>query len=257
MNGVGSHDPADNTANVLGTRVIEPGARYPAARGALPDELGRALWPDAMLVNAPAGRTIVALGDETIKVYIILEGRLQVALFSSGGGEVVLRNLGAGAMFGDLAAIDGQPRSASIVALTDCVLASIPGEVFRDAVCRTPESACWIARRFAGQIRALSQKLFELNVLAVPSRLHCELLRLCHSGSGAEAGVIEPFPTHAELASRIGSHREAVTREMGYLSKRGIVRQSGRRTVVDIAALSDLVSDVAGDVGQPHDWSGG
>lgn len=106
----------------------------------------------------------------------------------------------------------------------------------------------WLARLLSARIRDLTNKVFELNALRVPSRLHCELLRLCgpHSNE-SDAVVIEPSPTHAQLAARIGTHREAVTREIGFLVEMGILRQDRRRlTVVDMIGLVRLVRSVAG-----------
>ena len=113
----------------------------------------------------------------------------------------------------------------------------------------------WLARRLTGQIRDLTEKVFELNALRVSSRLHCELLRRCAAaGAGATSVAIEPAPTHAELASCIGTHREAVTREMGYLVERGIVQQQRRRIVVqDTRALAKLVQMVVGEPTQASD----
>ena len=218
-------------------------ARMPQVLESLPAALAARLWADAALLAAPAGKTLVALGATSTSVYIVLEGRVQVMLFSLGGKEVILRDLGEGDLFGELAAIDGQPRSASIVALADCQLASIPGETFRAAVSELPEGAIWLARRFAVQIRDLTERVFELNALRVRSRLHCELLRLCGTAAdGRDRITLEPTPTHAELASRVGTHREAVTREIGLLVGQGIVEQHRRRmTVVDLPALTHLV----------------
>jgi CRP/FNR family transcriptional regulator, cyclic AMP receptor protein len=218
-------------------------ARMPQVLESLPAALAARLWADASLLAAPAGKTLVALGATSTSVYIVLEGRVQVMLFSLGGKEVILRDLGEGDIFGELAAIDGQPRSASIVALADCQLASIPAETFRAAVSALPEGAIWLARRLTGQIRDLTERVFELNALRVRSRLHCELLRLCGTAAdGRDRITLEPTPTHAELASRVGTHREAVTREIGLLVGQGIVEQHRRRmTVVDLPALTHLV----------------
>jgi CRP/FNR family transcriptional regulator, cyclic AMP receptor protein len=234
-----------------GRAMIETIDHYPAAASALPEAISARFWRDAALVRAKAGRTMVDLGSDSTSVFLVLEGRLQVALFSGAGRDVVLRNLGTGAMFGELSAIDSQPRSASIITIDDCVLASVSGRAFRDMVFQSPETAAWMARRLVAQIRELSERVFELNTLRVPSRLHCELLRLCHNSTGdAPADAIAPFPTHAELAARIGTHREAVTREIGFLVSHGILRPTGRRTMhVDLIKLTNLVRDVDGELG--------
>jgi CRP/FNR family cyclic AMP-dependent transcriptional regulator len=218
-------------------------ACMPKAMEALPGALAERLWAGASLLAAPSGRTLVELGTSSTHVYVVLEGRVQVTLYSLGGKEVILRDLGEGDMFGELAAIDGQPRSASIIALTDCQLASIPAEAFRAAITELPEGATWLARRLTRQIRDLTERVFELNALRVRSRLHCELLRLCGTVADGRGRItLEPTPTHAELASRVGTHREAVTREIGLLVDRGIVEQQRRRlTVIDLPALIHLV----------------
>jgi CRP-like cAMP-binding protein len=85
----------------------------------------------------------------------------------------------------------------------------------------------------------------------VRSRLHCELLRMSLDvGVNGNEAVIASVPTHAQLAARIGTHREAVTRELQYLQKRGIVVQQGRELRVnDVAELAEIIRAAAGDVG--------
>lgn len=220
----------------------------PAAMSAFPEALGRRLWASAATIAAKSGRTLVSLGAHSDNVYVVLKGRVQVTLFSLGGREVILRSLGEGAIFGEIAAIDGHPRSATIVALSSCSLASIDAAAFREAVTADPEAALWLARRLTSQVRDLTERVFELNALRVSSRLHCELLRLCADGGGGTTDVkIEPAPTHADLAARIGTHREAVTREMGELAEKGILVQERRRiTIRDTRALARLVEMVVG-----------
>lgn len=224
-------------------------ARYSFLEQALPPGLLARLSAPAVTVKARAGQTLMSVGANSTSVYVVLEGRVQVAIFSPAGREVILRDLDRGALFGELAALDEQPRSATIIALAPCVLLSIPGDRFRTAIFEDPAAAAWMTRRLVAQIRDLTERVFELNTLRVPNRLHCELLRLAGSPD-PEAGeaAIDPFPTHAELAARIGTHREAVTRELNYLGSRGILQQQRRRAVVtDLPALVALVRDAAGD----------
>jgi CRP/FNR family cyclic AMP-dependent transcriptional regulator len=228
----------------LGGLVRNALARMPSVMDELPRELAERLWSDANLITAKNGRTILSLGARSTNVYIVLEGRVQVSLFSLGGREVILRDLGEGAIFGEIAAIDDRPRSASVMALSDCSLASINGDTFRAAVTELPAGAMWLARRLTAQVRDLTEKVFELNALQVRSRLHCELLRMCDGD-----GRLEPGTTHAKLASRVGTHREAVTREMGVLVDHRIVEQDRRLIkIVDLPALVQLVRIAAGDM---------
>ena len=221
----------------------------PPARGSMPPELAERLLSRAARFHAKAGRTLVSQGEDSTNVYVVLEGRLQVMLFSIDGREIILRDIAEGEMFGELAALDGLPRSATIVALSDCLLASIDARSFCAAVGELPAGSLWLARRLVGQIRDLTQRVFERSTLRVKSRLHCELLRRCASTGGDEFRVsLQPSPTHAELASCIGTHREAVTREMGSLAQRGIIEQQHRCIIVkDKSALARLVQAAASD----------
>lgn len=234
---------------------VERGVLHSPAAAPVRAALGEALWQQATPIRARKGRTIVSLGAESSTVYVLLEGRAQATLFSLSGREVVLRTIGAGEMFGELAVILGEPRTATIVAHEDCLLAAIPGAAFRDGVAGRPEAALWMLRRLAAQVRSLTEKVFELNALRVPTRLHCELLRL--AGPVAEDGLraeIAPAPTHAELAARIGTHRESVTRELGELTEMGIIAQRGRQlTITDLPALARLVHSASGSLyGEPE-----
>jgi CRP-like cAMP-binding protein len=217
----------------------------------LPDELGRQLGPHSRLVTLRPGQIVIGHQDTTTDVFIVIEGTLRVELYSLNGREISLADLGPGELFGEFAAIDGEPRSATVAATGACTLACVSGETFRRLTLSTPETAEWLARRLVGRIRLQTERIFELNALAVRSRLHCELLRLSVDAGIADNGAtIVPAPTHAQLAARIGTHREAVTRELQYLAKRGIVIQQGRELRInDVAELAEIVRAAAGDVG--------
>jgi len=227
-------------------------AGVPPSVGGLPSGLAERLLTNVHRFHAKAGRTLVSQGDTSTNVYVVLQGRLQVMLFSMDGREIILRDIAEGEVFGELAALDGLPRSATIVALSDCLLASIDAKSFCTAIAELPAASLWLARRLAGQIRDLTQRVFERHALRVRNRLHCELLRRCAAAGADEIRVpLQPSPTHAELASCIGTHREAVTREMGCLVKRGIIQQERRCIIVkDTRALAGLVRAVASDPGQ-------
>ena len=229
---------------------MDRGVLHSQAAAPVRAALGDALWQQAAPIRARKGRTIVSLGAESSTVYVLLDGRAQATLFSLSGREVVLRTIAAGEMFGELAAILGEPRTATIVAMEDCQLAAIPGAAFREGVSTRPEAALWMLQRLAAQVRSLTEKVFELNALRVPTRLHCELLRLAGPmGDDGLGAKIEPAPTHAELAARIGTHRESVTRELGELAEQGIIVQKGRRlTIADLPALARLVHAASGNL---------
>ena len=99
---------------------------------------------------------------------------------------------------------------------------------------------------FTGQVRALTARIYEFSTLAVRNRIHAELLRLSRNETGGgNCGLIEPAPTHAELASRVATHREAVTRELRRLMKLGLLDKDGRGLVItDLERLAEMVREV-------------
>lgn len=199
----------------------------------------RDLTARARTVRVRKGQSVLARSEAAGDVFIVQEGRLNVVLYAADGREVSLRDLGEGQLFGELSAIDGEARSVSIVAATDARLLAIAPDVFRRVVLAHPEAADWLIRRLVAQVRGLTDRVFELSALNVRARLHCELLRLARSrAAGSEAA-----PTHAELANRIGTHREAVTRELAVLAERDIIRIGRKRLeFLDIAGLEEAVA---------------
>lgn len=199
----------------------------------------RDLTARARTVRVRKGQSVLARSEAAGDVFIVQEGRLNVVLYAADGREVSLRDLGEGQLFGELSAIDGEARSVSIVAATDARLLAIGPELFRRVVLAHPEAADWLVRRLVAQVRGLTDRVFELSALNVRARLHCELLRLARS----RAADSEVAPTHAELANRIGTHREAVTRELAVLAERNIIRIGRKRLeFLDVAGLEEAVA---------------
>jgi CRP/FNR family transcriptional regulator, cyclic AMP receptor protein len=193
-------------------------------------------------VRVARGQTLLGRGEHSTRVFIVMEGILQVVLYSPTGRQVSLRELTEGDMFGELAAIDGEDRCANILAISDARLTAFSRADFIDAIHFSNEAVDWLLGQLAAQVRSLTDKIFELSVLNVRARLHCELLRLARSALAQGQREIFPAPTHAELAHLIGTNREAVTREMRALSARNIIRVERRRLdFVDVAQLHEFV----------------
>ncbi len=195
------------------------------------------------------GQQILGRMDETTDIFFIVEGKVRAISYSLSGKEVAYRDIGAGEMFGELAAIDCEPRSANVVAIADSLIASMPAKVFWQVLADHPVVAETILKRLSKQVRDLTERIFEFSTLAVRNRIHAELLRLAreHAGNG-ESAVISPAPTHAEIASRVSTHREAVTRELNELAHVGLIEQHGRvLTIRTISKLARMVEEVLGE----------
>jgi len=194
-------------------------------------ELRRRTLARVRIVRARRGQYLIGRGAVSADVYFVLDGALGVVLYSTSGREVTLRKLGVGAVCGELAAVDNSPRWASVMAETDVRAAVLSQDDFIACIEQSPASALWLARVLAGKVRDMTDKVFELSALSVRARVHCELLRISREAPvGAGQPILTPAPTHAEIANRIGTHREAVTREMRALAREAVIRQS-RRTL--------------------------
>ena len=190
-----------------------------------------------------AHQYIIGHQDETNDVYFIVDGRVRVTVFSPSGKEVSFADLPAGKSFGEMAAIDGAPRSATVIALSNTVLASMSAKAFRRVLDDHADVAAKMMQNLVGLVRRLSDRVVEFSVLAVRNRIHAELLRLARDqGLDGDTAVITPVPTHADIASRVSTHREAVTRELNALARDGLVeRRDGALVIADVARLAQLV----------------
>lgn len=187
--------------------------------------------------------------DTSDEVFFLLTGSARVTVRSTDGKAVNFRELSPGSMFGEYAAIDGRPRSANVEARTSCLVVSMPGGGFRELLEAEPTVTKTLLEHFVREIRELTTRVFEFSTLAVRYRIQAEVLRLAQLSAckGAVARIV-PAPTHAEIASRTSTHREAVTRELNRLAKIGILEQRNRELwITDVDRLAALVHDAAGD----------
>jgi CRP-like cAMP-binding protein len=192
---------------------------------------------------------IVEYLDDSNDVFFIAAGKVRVTLYSSSGKIVNLRDLGTGEVFGEYPAIDGGPRSASVEARTRCVIASMPATSFQELLATEPTVAQALLPQLVTKIRALTTRVYEFSTLAVNNRIQAELLRLANLApkQGKSARIV-PAPTHVEIASRVSTHREAVTRELNRLSRIGIAERQGSALVVkDVDRLAEMVHEATGE----------
>ena len=196
-----------------------------------------------------AHQEIVGYLDDSQDVFFVISGEVRAVIYSMSGKEVTFRDLGPGQMFGEFAAIDGQPRSATVVAQSDSVVASMSPTVFRDLLRDHPEVTGIVLQRLVALARSLSERIVEFSTLAVKNRIHAELLRLARSHMADDnTAVIKPAPTHVDIASRVSTHREAVTRELSALQRANMIeRRGGGLVIKDVGALTHLVEEVIGE----------
>lgn len=148
-------------------------------------------------------------------------------------------------MFGELSAIDAKPRTANVITLAPSQIGRISCENFWSVIETYPEVAAIVLLRLATLVRFLSDRVYQFGALGVKDRIRAEVLRLARENtSDGKIAVIERMPTHVEIANRINTHREAVTRELNELARMELISQNKRvLTVSDLDALAELLPE--------------
>jgi CRP-like cAMP-binding protein len=124
----------------------------------------------------------------------------------------------------------------------------MPAAAFRALIHANHQIAVAILRRLAGQVRRLTERVFDFSTLAVRNRIHAALLRLAQDQmTGPNQATITPAPTHIDLANMISTHREAVTRELNELVRADLIRREEHRIVIlDLERLRRMVQEARG-----------
>ena len=187
-----------------------------------------------------AGRTVLGGAEASTDLYLVTEGRLVARGRNAQGREVTFATVRSGEVFGEFSAIDGQPRSAEIVAVRDSAIACMGSRQLRDLMMVMPVLAVRMCEMGVAKNRAITARLFEFATMSVRQRIYRSLLRLAEA-EGVEDGrfEMEAPPTQYEIAIDTGTNRETVSREMAELARAGIVETSRKRLAVEVAALRE------------------
>ncbi len=176
-------------------------------------------------------------------VLFVVQGRVRVIDETAGGRTVIYAEIAAGGFVGELAALDGGPRTAAVLAVTDCLVAMLPPSHFIDLLARHPPVALALLRRMVRIIREADTRITELSTVGAAGRLCRELLRRSRPIADAEGAhrVVDPLPTQEQLASLTGATRETVARLLGQLQQAGMVcRVAHRLVITDIPRMMEL-----------------
>ncbi|HUR04654.1 MAG TPA: Crp/Fnr family transcriptional regulator [Nonomuraea sp.] len=177
------------------------------------------------------GTTVMSEGDTSDWVLVLSEGRVKVSSHTSSGTEVVLAVRGPGALLGEMSAIDGSPRSATVTALEP-----IAGMVIRDFPAFLQEHgriAVLLMQLVTGRLRDADRKRIEYGAFDTTGRVATRLIELAERyGEKTSSGVRVALPlSQDELAGWTGASREAVSKALRTLRDRGLI-ETGRRRVV-------------------------
>lgn len=224
-----------------GERLLKPEVlgRMTLLNALAPEELAglaSQMWVDRF------GKGEIVLRKESTSdaLMFLLTGRLQVVDYTPDGKEIGLNLFSPGSHFGELALIDGQPRSASIMAIEPASVGYLPRDAALQLIYRNPLIAEQMLKHFAASIRNLT---IYRSLLAIPQarqRLYTLLNRLQQAERGGRL-VVPGLHTERQIAIMINTSRETVSRVLAALQRQGILRKEKRLLlIVDPAALARL-----------------
>src|SRR6195256_4625636 len=195
-----------------------------------PEEQLRMLTSVVARKSIPRSTTVMAGGDATDSLYIVLSGRLKVMMSDAEGKEVILTILGPGEFFGEMGLIDDSPRSASVVAMESCELLSVAKRDFKKCLAENFEMAMAVMRGLVRRLREADRKIGSLALLDVYGRVGRVLPDMSENVDG-EKIVTKRLPKQ-DIAKMIGASREMVSRVMKDLQTGGYIEMRGSTIVL-------------------------
>jgi CRP/FNR family transcriptional regulator, cyclic AMP receptor protein len=166
--------------------------------------------------------------------FMILEGRIKVTILGDDGREVILSMLGPGDFFGEMALLDNEPRSATAIAVEETELLSLHRTDFQAVISDNRDIMSALIRILSARLRRANHQISTLALLDVYGRVARVILDMAREeGRRLKDGRIAfRRATHQEIANRIGTTRETVTRMLKDLERQGLVRVEGREIVL-------------------------
>jgi CRP/FNR family transcriptional regulator/CRP/FNR family cyclic AMP-dependent transcriptional regulator len=168
-------------------------------------------------------------------LFMVAEGRVRVTILGDDGREIILSVLGEGEFFGEMSLLDNEPRSATTIAAEDSVLVSLSRADFEAAVAQNPSIMATLIKVLTARLRHANHQISTLALLDVYGRVARVIVDLARDeGRRLKDGKIAFHrPTHQEIANRIGTTRETVTRMLKDLSRQGLIKVAGKEIIVE------------------------
>jgi len=185
------------------------------------------------------GSTILTESENSETFFLLTSGSVKVSLIAEGGREVILATLGPGDFFGEMSLLDGEPRSASVRAVTKTQALVIHREDFVKSLKRQPDLALALLAELSRRLRKANRQISSLALVRVWGRVATTLLKIMeergvrtHTQEGKSVVIITGRPTHKMIADMSGTTRETVTRVFKILEDRGAIATPGRDLVI-------------------------
>jgi len=174
---------------------------------------------------------LISKGDKSDQLFVVLKGKLKVAITDASGKEIIMSFLGAGDYFGEMAMIDGESRSATIMTTQASEVLTISRDDFHRTLLSSPDLMFELLKVLARKVRIATDKLESLAFEDVYGRLVKLLIQLARPHDGV--WIVEESLTHQEIANMIGSSREMVTRILKALTSGSYISVDRKRITIN------------------------
>jgi CRP-like cAMP-binding protein len=196
------------------------------------------------------GATIFSRGDPGTNLIAVISGTVKISISSPDGRNAILNLIGAGEIFGEIALLDGQPRTADATANSNCEIFTIDRREFIPFVRSQPTVAMKLIELLCGRLRWTSDQVEQVILQNLPGRLASALLRLSDKNKHAPEGRTISI-TQQEISEMVGMTRESINKQLRAWAARGWVRlEHGAIVVLKPDALQTLVDAGSDDEGE-------
>lgn len=211
---------------------------FPVFKGVSDDAIAE-LARMAVCHEYPKNNILFYQGDASGTVFLVISGRVKLTLMNEEGKEVIVSSIGQGSLFGLVSALDGGPRPANAITLETSHLAKFESAAFLAWLEREQTLHLALLRELGRKMRQAYSRIGEHALMGVKERLLSALLDIADKEGSpeAEGEIVFTRPTHQELASRIGSSREVVSRLLKELLESQLLEAEGRVIRVSESAL--------------------
>lgn len=181
----------------------------------------------------PAGSTLFVEGDPAHEVFVLLAGEVKVSVGSADGREIILDVVEPGALLGELAVIDGGPRSATVSALSNVEVLAVAASTFNDFLDRNPQVLRGLLVRVIDRLRTRTRHQLEFGTGDALGRVCTRLAEIADRYGTVEDGVVTVSSpvSQTDLASWTGLSRVAVVKTLRMLRQLGWIDNRGRAIV--------------------------
>lgn len=227
----------DEPGSLAGIRLLNP----------LTAEERTAVENQCRWVKARAGEEILNKDGGNRDIFFVVDGSVAIKNYSLSGREVAFATVETGGYFGELSAVDGKPRSANVIAATECHLAALAPETFRALLEKQPIVSLTVLQKMAALVRDCDERIMDLATLSAYQRVYSQLIKMAREDPvRPESWLIYPLPTQAQIAAEASTTRETVARVLSQLAQSEICERKSKTLYIrEIEKLRTLCERIA------------